>query len=266
MNVLRLTLFQLKISKKTIIGWCIALFGFMFLYMILFSSMQDMAQVKFEVMPEELLQFVGMEDFASLANYISYFGMIYNLILIAMSIFLATFSAGILAKEEHDKTIEFLYAQEVTRTEIYLSKMLCAMVAATLVMISVMVSAIICGFANGGETFVLMDVMQIVKMTSITPIFFLFIGISASGLTTKISGSTIGSMAVLSSYLLGYLSALLGDDYEWLSYLSPFERINPQAALALEPNTVITIFVYFFIALALFALSGFVYKKRDFNL
>ena len=57
-NVLKISKFDLKTSRKNLIGWIVAIFGIMFLYMILFNSIQEIAQVEMEVMPVELLEFM----------------------------------------------------------------------------------------------------------------------------------------------------------------------------------------------------------------
>ncbi len=154
MKLLELVKFNLSVNKKQIIGWCIALFSFMFLYMILFPSVKDMAQVKLDAMPQELLQFVGISDMADMGNYVIYFGMIYNLILVAMSIFAVIFTSNLLYNEEKTKTIEFMYSLEVNKYEIYFSKLITSYLAIMLVVIATCSSAIICGYIGGGETFI----------------------------------------------------------------------------------------------------------------
>ena len=263
-NVIKLTKFELNLHKKIIIGWSIALFSLMFLYMILFGSMQEMAQVKMEAMPEELLQFVGMSSFDDMSNYISYFGMIFNLVLIAISIFAATFGANLLFKEEKSKSIEFLYSLEVSRSEIYFSKLITGFIGLMAVIIATSIAATICGFI-AGETFILMDFIAIIKLSSFTPFFFLGVAFMFSGISNKISSAMISSVTVLGCYMLGYLGNLLGDKATWLRYLSPFESFSPTNAIALEGKTMITMGIYFVI-LVLFVIVGHgVYRKRDLN-
>jgi len=265
-NVTKLTKFNIKNNKKQIIGWSIAIFSIMFLYMILFPSMKDIAEAEFNAMPEGLLELFGMDNLTSMNNFISYFGMIYNIILIAISIFAATFSANLLYKEEKTKTIEFLYSLKVSRVEIYVSKFVTAFLAVLAVVLSAAISTTICGFINGGETFVFMDFIQIVKISSFTAFFFMAISIALSGISAKVSMSAIGSGVVLVCYMLGFLANLLGTRAEWLKYLSPFEIFSPQNALLFDQNIIASLMIYFSLFVLFIFVGGYVYRKRDFNI
>lgn len=263
---LKLTGFDLKVCRKQIIGWCVAIFSIMFLYMILFPTVKDMAQLKLDAMPKEILEMFGMENFTDMANFTSYFGMIYSIVIIAISIFAATISANLICKEEKSKTIEFLYSLEVSRTEIYISKLITAFIAVFMVVLSAVVSTAICGMITGGETFVAADFLQIAKISSITAFFFMTVSLLLAGITTKIGVSVTSSMIVLLCYMLGYLSKLLGDKAQWLVNLSPFELFNSTNALALEGDTMAALGVYFAIMVIFVVVGGIVYKRRDFNI
>ena len=87
--------------------WSAVLFGIMSMYMAFFSTMQEMAQVKFEMLPKEYLQLMGVEDISQMGNYVTFFGMIFNILIIIMSIYAVTFSMNLILKEEKNKTIEY---------------------------------------------------------------------------------------------------------------------------------------------------------------
>lgn len=53
--------------------WSAVLFGIMSMYMAFFSTMQEMAQVKFEMLPKEYLQLMGVEDISQMGNYVTFF-------------------------------------------------------------------------------------------------------------------------------------------------------------------------------------------------
>ncbi len=253
-----------KINFKAILGWCVAVFGIMFLYMILFPSIQDMANIKLDAMPKELLQFVGLENMSDMNNFVSYFGMIFKLILIAISIFSVTFSSGIISKEEKNKTIEFLYSQKFSRIEIFMSKCFVSYVAVLAVIACATISTLICGFAVGGETFIVEDITSMVGISLITPFFFFIVGSAIAGFSGKIASNMIGSLVVLVSYLIGYLGTLLGE--ETLSYFSPFEIFTPTNALNIENDMVVAMIIYFVLSVLLILGSALVYKKRDFSI
>ncbi|MGC6177694.1 ABC transporter permease subunit [Lacrimispora sp. 38-1] len=263
---LKLSWFGINNNKRQIIGWCISIFSIMFLYMILFPSVKDMAQIKLDAMPKELLQFVGLDDLSDMSNYITYFGMVFNIILIAISIFAASFSAGLISREEKTKTIEFLYSLEVSRSEIYVSKLMTAYFAVLAVLCSGVSASGICGAINGEDIFDAGKFILIVKISGFTVFVFMSVSLMIAGVTTKIGAPMAGSMTVLVCYLLGFLSRLLGEKAQWLSKLSPFELFSPENAIAIQNHTVYEVTVYFFIAVFFILVGGIVFNRRDFNL
>lgn len=264
-NIGIISTFDLKNNKRFILGWSIAIFSIMFMYMILFPSVKDMAQIKIDSMSKELLQFVGMGELSQLDNFINYFGMVYNLILVAISIFSAVFSANLIYKEEKTKSIEFLNSLSVSRVEIYLSKLLTSYIGVILVLMSGIISSLICGFINGGETFIIADFIKIAKVSSFTAVFFISTSLLITGLTTKINTAAVGSFIVLITYILGFLGELLEDKGEWLLYLSPFKLFSPQNAVELSSDTMMQLGIYFIISIVLIIVGAIAYKKRDFS-
>lgn len=264
-NILKISKFDIKTSRKNLIGWIVAIFGIMFLYMILFNSIQGIAQVEMEVMPVELLEFMGMEQMSDMGSFVTYFGMIYAIILIAISVFATTFTAGLLYKEEKERTIEFLYSLEVSRGEIYASKALTGLCGTLFVLISAIVSTIICGLINGGETFYIGDTIKLGVGSGFIAIVFWAIGLLLAGITARFRTGVAGSMIVFLTYILGYLSSLLGDKAIWLSYISPFQMFRPRAILAIGKTEYIAYILYFIVVIAFVFLGSVRYSRRDFD-
>ena len=263
-NIFKIVHFNLKLNKKSIIIWSTVIFFVMFLYMILFASMQDMVSVEIKNMPENILKFMGMNNLSDVSNYTSYFGMIFGIILIIISIFSAIFSSNLIYKEEKTKSIEFLNSLYINRNEIFFGKVITALISVFIVLFFGIASSIICGYINGGETFNLIDLLNIARISSTTVFVFLGIAFLLSGITTKISTPLITSIFALSSYLIGYLGQLLNKDV--LYYFSPFILFNAKNALNMEPKTIICLIFYLFLIVICIFIGSIFYKKRDFNI
>lgn len=264
-SALSVAVLSLKSNLKLLIGWGIGSFGVMFLYMILFPSVQDMAKVKMETMPKELLEFMGMSSFSDMGNFISYLGIIFGIVILVISVFAAVYAGGLINKEEKQKTVEFLYGLSVSRDEIYLGKSIAAYAGVLGVLLMATISALICGFINGGETFVFTDAIQIFKITGFSALIFTGVSLFTAGLTAKVSAGAVSSAVVFGCYVLGYLGTLLGEKAQWLKYFSPFETLSAKEALTGE-NVLIKLLIYFVITAALTALGGVFYKRRDFTI
>ncbi len=262
-NIFKLCSFNLMTQRKVIIGWSVAIFSIMTLYMILFPSIQDLAQAKFDAMPQELMQFVGMENMSDMSNYTTYFGMIYNLILVAVSIFSATFSAGLITKEEKTKSIEFLNSLAVSKLEIYISKYFTALIAVAIVLTGAIISTITCGFIGGGESFVLFNIITTAKISSFTALLFGGIAFMLAGVSAKLGTGSVVASVVIASYMLGYLGELLVDKAEWLTYFSPFITLSVTQVVELSNKTMFILAAYILVYVGSLIVGGAVYNKRD---
>ena len=260
-NIYELVAFNLKINKKKILTWGTIIFTIMALYMILFSSVQELASAKFEAMPTEILQFVGMENLSSMANYNTYFAIIFNLILVAVSIFIASFSCELIAKEEKSGTIELLNSLKISRFEIYIAKYLCATATAGIVLALAVISGIVCGVIGGGDTFNFVELISNAKVSSFAVLIFSGFAFLFSGTSLKLGSAGIASGVVLASYMLGYLGQILEDKAEFLCYFSPFISLNSQ--MASNEQIMISMSIYFIIYVACVIVGGINYNKRD---
>ncbi len=264
-RVLKLSHFELVVHRRQLIGWSVGVFLVMFLYMILFSSMQELAQIKMDAMPVEVLQLVGMSEMSDMGHYITYFGMIFNLVLIAISVFATTFSANLIVKGEQSRSIEFLASLAVSRTEIYLSKVLTAFIGILMITSMAVLSAFICGLIGGGETFILMDFLTISKFSSFTPFFFMTLAFLCAGAVVHYSPVMISSSCVVLAYVMGYLGVLLEDKATWLLQLSPFEVFSPTNVLGFDNSMILTASIYLIVAITALVSGHYAYKHRDFN-
>ncbi len=262
-NIIKLFKFDLYINRKYIAGWSVAIFSVMTLYMILFSSVQEMAQVKFDMMPKELLQFVGMDDMSSMSDYTTYYGMIFSLVLVAISVFAATFSAKLITNEEKTKSIEFLISLSVSREEIYIAKFVTSVISIVIIVACAVISAIVCGIINGGETFSLAKIVLSAKVSGFSPFLFGGIAIMLAGINPKLGSGAIASSVVFASYMLGYLGELLGANGELLTYFSPFITLNVKNVIASSPNVITGIAIYFLVYVVAIVVGCIAYKKRD---
>lgn len=262
-NIIYLSKFQLKTTKKQWLGWTIAVFGILFLYMILFPSVKEMGQIKLDAMPKELLQVIGVEKMTDLSDYTTYFGMVYQFVLVAISIFAVTYGAGNLSKEEKNKSIEFLYALKVSRSQIFISKCVCSLITLLIIICLGAIATLLCGVINGGDTFNVANIISIVSTSSVTAIFFMSVGLMISGISSKLSGASLAGFLISLSYILGYIAELGGEKLAFLSYFSPFYLFNGTNVLAMEFNTFVALKVYFALIILFIYIGLTFYKKRD---
>ncbi len=262
-NIVILSKFQLNLKRRQILIWSLILSGLMFMYMILFPQLQDLAQVKMDALPKEMLQLMGSDSLSDLGVYNSYFKMVYAIILIAISIFISTFTSSLIVNEEKEHTIEFVYAQQVSKEEIFISKVIVSILSLLILMSSISVVVISCGYIVGGDTFDLKEIVKIISLSLMIPLIYFSVSILLSGVSSKIGLPSVSAMFVIVTYMFGYLGTLLEDKGELLRNLSPFELYSYESGLS-NINLKVMIGVSLIVVMTILGLRF--YKKRDLNL
>ena len=260
-NIKTLSLFQLKIKRKQIIIWTIVLSAIMFMYMILFPSLQDLASIKLDSLPKEFMQLVGVDGFSDLSKYNTYFLMVYSIIMIAYTIFVASFSSANFINEEADGSIEFLASQSVSRFEIFVSKLIISIIALLIVFISLSFVVLLCGYLVGSDTFVFIDLSKTLLLSLTIPLFFMSVATFLSASSYRFGKASFSIFVILVTYLIGYLGLLLESKGEILRYFSPFELFLLSDFTDFNYLSLIIVLVIS-VLLLVFGLSN--YKRRDY--
>lgn len=86
------------------------------------SGMQDLVNTKMNALPQDMMKILHMDSMADLTNIDAYFAYVFQYIFIAACVYAALIGAQALIKEETDGTIEFLYAQPITRSSLVFGK------------------------------------------------------------------------------------------------------------------------------------------------
>lgn len=256
---------NLKINRKFVLGWVVATNAIMLLYMLLFPQVKEIAQAKIDAMPEEILQLVGISNLTDMSNYVNYYAMVNNILIIVISIFAVTFGANLFTKEENKKTIYFLSNLKISRGQIYFGKILIGVFATLSITITNLIISIICGYLSKDASFIVLDLIKVGILNALIPFCFLILGVFLGASLTTINASLFGSMLVVLSFLLGYLGNLLEDKANFLSYFSPFELFGSTKALALDFTTSMASLGALIVVIIFLILGKIIYQKRDYQ-
>lgn len=112
---------ELRGNAKGLAVWCAVLGGLVLMMMSVYPSFAEDAKAMENMLalfPEPLQNVFGMQTL-SLATYTGFYGVEVHLInTLAGSVYAALLAAGMLAREENDRTAEFLLSKPVTRTQV----------------------------------------------------------------------------------------------------------------------------------------------------
>lgn len=256
---------EMRANRKSLILWCIGIFLMIVSGMGKFSYYVQSGQSINELMdnmPKTLKAMMGLGNF-DVTKASGFYGMLFLYLLIMATIHASMLGANIIAKEERDKTTEFLMVKPVSRTKIMTFKLIAALVNIIIVnIVTLVLSIAIVGKYSNGEA-ITGDIEILVAGMFILQLMFLFIGTGIAALckNPKISAS-IATAILLVCYILSVIVDM-NSKLEVLKYLTPFKYFDTWHLMyggGFEPGFVILSLVL----IAVFVSVTYVfYKKRD---
>lgn len=273
---LRLNIYlrELKANLKSFLFWCIGIIaiiaGGMGKYAGFSSSAQSIASIM-EKTPRALLAIFGMND-VDMSTPAGFYAVIFLYVLIMSTVYSSMLGAGIISKEERDKTSEFLFTKPVTRADVITAKILAALtytllfniaaIAVSFAAASMVTPESITGIKYGLSR----DILMLGAGMLAVQLIYLFIGTGMASVIKKPGASTgIAAGVMLATYFVSMVIDLT-DDLDFLKYLTPFKYFEPKKLINggnPEPIFIGTSLVL--IVLFLFATYIF-FPKRDLNI
>jgi ABC-2 type transport system permease protein len=220
---------EFKMHLRSVITWSVGIALLLLLFISLFSSFAEQAEVLNEMMsnfPKQLLLAFGLND-VNLATVLGYFGFVFLFVQLCLAIQAANYGFSLVSTEEREWTADFLVAKPVKRSQILTSKLLAALSA----LITTDIVVWIISFAGiilfkGNRTYE--PGRLLLLLLSIVPfqLFFLAVGLAVSLLVKRIRNVTPYAMALgFGMYVLSVFGDMLGKSI--LETLTPFKHFEP---------------------------------------
>lgn len=258
---------ELRLRRKSQIGWIVAIVIFMLLSVIKFDTLaQDasMSEALLKQFPATVQAIFGMTGL-TLTTLSGYFGVLFIYILVILSIHAGMLGAGVLADEERDRTTEFLLVKPRSRVTIIIQKLLAGVVYVSVLWGVVVVTTLvsIVSLSNTGDF--IRDFWHFMIALALTQVAVFFLGSFAAAITKnpKLPARFVAAV-VFVSYLL-FALVKLSPNLDGLKYASLFYYFD--AVSIINDGTIQLLSVVVFCVIALIALVGtFVfYRRRDVN-
>ncbi len=265
---MKLFLHEIKSNYKSLVAWIAAI-----LFLQLsgytkfegFKSTQDGSSISniSNSFPKALKVLFGMNDL-NIATLIGYFGILYFYFALIAAICSGLLGAGIISKEERDKTSEFLFTKPVSRSSVLTSKIFAGLLNVLIIFFVISISSIIgVGITNGGNYSLSPQVMNLMWGILLFQLLFFSLGVLFAGI---FKNPKLPTMLVTVVIMVTFFASVLADltsKLEWLKYLTPFKWFSAPDIIT---NGHIS-YSYSIIALALtisfFIISYISYNKRD---
>lgn len=256
---------EMKAHRKSLILWSI---GILFLiasgmskYAGLSSSGQSMNDLMAE-MPQSLQAIMGTGAL-DLSTAIGYYGVLFLYLVLMATIHAAMLGAHIISKEERDKTVEFLFAKPISRSQIITAKLMAALV--NIMMINAVgwaSSILIVGSYSKGES-VSGDIAITMMGMFIVQLLFLVIGTAIAAISRRPKKAASLSTGILLIAFFLSIAIDLNDKLTNLKYLTPFKYYEAKNVMYGEGLDGIFILLSLVMVTILTIGTYVCYRKRD---
>ncbi|HIZ53446.1 MAG TPA: ABC transporter permease [Candidatus Enterococcus avicola] len=244
-------------------------FAFSAIYPQMFTpSLQETMDTMLSGLPESMLTTfnISLTGEASMFKPVGFFAYYFQYLFIAACIYASLLGMQSLISEESEGTIDFLYAQPISRQAILFSKFIARLTVISffwlLSGLSSMGSLLVFRLASDPKKEIISGITKIYFYEWLVLLFFLTLGFLVSSLLKNASHATSLSLAlVFGFYLLGILSGLQ-EKLNFLSNWSPVHLGIPSSIL----NNGLPEALYLGLLSGIFlAASFYCYIKRDFQ-
>ncbi|MCP8970332.1 ABC transporter permease subunit [Ectobacillus ponti] len=255
---------EMRMAQKPLLLWCIGVILLVASGMAKYGGMSASGQSMQDLiaaMPKSLQVMMGMGGF-DLSTARGYYGVLYLYLLLAVSIHAVMLGANSIAREERDRTAEFLLAKPVSRHRVVGAK-LAAAASQVLIVNAVSLAAslqLVQYYSKGkedlGPVAVLLGGMLLVQL------LFLHLGACLAAAILPQRAAAAGAGILLITFFLSFLIQL-NENLACLRYITPFQYYEASRVLSsgrLEPV---------FVGLSLLLLGIFIiltyagFHKRD---
>jgi ABC-2 type transport system permease protein len=266
--IMNIYLKELKFHRKSLIFWSIGVFlmvaSGMAKYAGLSSSGESLTEL-FSQMPKSVQTVMGVSSL-DVSKASGFYGILFMYLVLMATIHAAMLGASIIAKEERDKTSEFLFVKPASRSKIITAK-LCAAVTNIVIfnLVTFLSSVIIVGKYTKGES-INDDIAITMAGMFFLQLLFIVIGSALSAVKRRPKTAPSQATGILLITFILSIAVDLKESLENLKYLTPFKYFEAKNMLdggGLDGvYTTISIILTILLTIVTFVF----YKKKDLNI
>ncbi|HEX2946576.1 MAG TPA: ABC transporter permease subunit [Clostridia bacterium] len=254
---------ELKANRKALIIWSVCMFLGVLSGMTKYTAYSSGANSDvFNKMPYTMKALFGFGSF-DVTTISGFFAFLFTYIVIAAAIHAVLLGNGIVAKEERDKTSEFLMTKPVSRTAVITSKLSAAMVNVIVVNLVTLLSSIAMVAAyNKGKDITGEIVVFFISMLIIQVIFLSFGACLAALMKNPRASGTLAAGILFVAYMISKITDLTVK-VNYLNILSPFKYFNNVDIVNGNGLGIFAVALSILLSAAFFSAAYVLYQRRD---
>ncbi len=253
---------ELKANRRSLIIWSISsfllMYGIMAKFSVIITEDPENIRAMVDAYPKSLLAVFGLSDL-DMSTLIGYYGLGYFYLLLMATIHAVMLGANIMAKEQYDKTAEFIFVKPVSINKIITSKFIAALINIIIFNLVALISSISVTLENSNKT-VTNQMLTMIAGMFILQITFLCVGFFFSCITKEAkSAARNASIVVMVSYFF-YILTDMSENLNFLKYITPFKFFD--ASYVINNNH---LSIPYTIIMVIISISAMVYSYKNYN-
>ncbi|MHC5228786.1 ABC transporter permease subunit [Enterococcus sp. LJL99] len=268
-----LTKIESKALSKSLLIWSVLfaliIFGFSAVYPQMHNSaMKELLDTKLGGFSPALLKTFnlsvsGESSFMVATGFFAYY---FQYLFLAAAIYAMMIGSQALIKEETDGTIEYLYAQPITRKEIVTGKLFASIIILVVFWLITALSSLgaTLAFKQAADSSkeIIQNIVKIFSQEALIIFFFLALGFLLSTLLKSSKQSMSLSLGIVFAfYLIGIFSDL-NDSFSWAKNFSPIHMGIPSKLIS-ENLSVIQIMCLILCSVVFLVGTYVMYQRKD---
>ena len=257
---------ELRMHLKSTIIWSVSIFIYVFMAMMKYDATSTAAgslASLIDNMPKALQVMIGGGNF-DLTTPVGFFAATFLYIALLGAVHGGMLGAGILSKEERDKTSEFLLVKPVTRNRLVSYKLLSAFVLVTIISFVFFIASILAvGSSSNPFEFYFTDISRLSLGYYMIEIIFLSLGLLISTIVKKVRLAAPLTALVLFILLFFSIFAEMFEQVDFLKYLSPFSWMDAKYLLGVFSYPVAFIVISIVTVIASIIISFKLYNRKE---
>jgi ABC-2 type transport system permease protein len=258
---------ELKAHRKSIIIWSISMLIFIAMSMQKYDALigvegggAELIEM-LEAMPKFLQSMWGL-SMLDITSPMGYYSVLFFYLALMAAIHAGMIGSGIIAKEERDRTVEFLLVKPVTRNKIITSKLLAALTNVIIMNLAIFIPSFIVIKGISSDSIFTSMLLFMIGLFFIQ-IIFMCIGALAASINKNPKKSGMITMSILLSSFFISIIVDMNESFEILRFLSPFKYFDGKMLLLNGNINLGYIFLTFIIVTSCLVLMYKSYKRRD---
>jgi len=258
---------ELKAYKWGLLFWSLGMFLLVLSGMAKFAAYSSSGQSATDIMaafPKSVQVIFGISGF-DLAKASGFFGILFLYLTLMGTIHAVILGSDIIAKEERDRTSEFLYVKPISRSRVITSKMLAGLFDLVILNLVTFFSSIyfVNYYAKGENVY--LDIRLLMIALFLLQVLFFFVGFAIAAWSRKPkTAASLSTSVLMLTFIISFV-VNLNDKLYFLKYLTPFEYFDAKNLLADGKLDPLYVFITFLLIAILVWISYPNYKNRDLN-